>query len=288
MKMIGFAVVMASVPSGAVDLLKLLDPEDKSGDQEKIKKILEGAKSIIGSAAEIDYESELMIGKSLAVEGFKRYGLPVKDNELQQYISLVGNSVARNAGRPNIPYFFVAVQSHLYNAFASPGGIIFITSALLQGMRDESQLAAVLAHEVAHVGHKHALKSIQRARFFDGVGKITVATAKKDKKKEYSEMMDSLQTVLFDKGLDQQMEYEADRSGMNISYRTGYDPSGMLSVLEMLKKKEDTSEKKGTWFSTHPPLSQRIGRCHTEMNRYPDARSLAIVPERFIKYAKRL
>ncbi|MEW5910321.1 MAG: M48 family metallopeptidase, partial [Thermodesulfobacteriota bacterium] len=204
------------------------------------------------------------------------------------YISLLGNALSRNSDRPNIPYFFVAVQSSLFNAFACPGGVIFITSALIKGMRDESHFAAVLSHEIAHVGHKHALKSIQRSKFLEGIGQITVATAKEKKKKEYSEMIDSLETILFDKGLDQQMEFEADLSGMKIAYRTGYDPSGIISVLEMLKKKEEGSEKKGAWFSTHPPLHRRISRCSSEMARYPDAASMAKIPNRFSRYLDRL
>jgi predicted Zn-dependent protease len=288
LKFIGFLGLSQAAPAFAVDLLKLLDPEEKSSDQEKLKKILEGAKNILGSATEIDYESEFLIGKNLALLGFRRYGLPVNDPELQQYVTLLGNTLSRNSDRPNIPYFFVAVQSTLFNAFACPGGIIFITSALIKGMRDESHLAAVLSHEIAHVGHKHALKSIQRSKFFEGIGQITVSTAKESKKREYSEMMESLETVLFDKGLDQQMEFEADLSGMKVAYRTGYDPSGILAVLNMLKKREEGSEKRGTWFSTHPSLHQRISRCSKEMIRYPDGDSMAKVSNRFLQYLKRL
>ena len=261
---------------------KLLDPKSKES------KLLSGAVSILGSASEMDYKSERTIGESLALEGFRRYGLPVKDKALQQYVNLVGNAVARNSGRPNIPYNFVVVDSPLQNAFSCPGGIIFISSGLLKTIQSEDQLAGVLAHEVAHVGHKHALKSIQRAQFFNGVGKITAATMEGKKGEEFENMIGSLQNTLFDKGLDQNMEFEADKSALETVYRTGYDPNGFVDVLKELKGIQSRSTQKGSWFSTHPPLGQRIKNCQAQLRRYPDAKSLAHLRDRFRAYQNRI
>ena len=261
---------------------KLLDPESKES------KMLSGAVSLLGSASEIDYKSERTIGESLALEGFRRYGMPVKDKTLQEYVNLVGNAVARNSGRPNIPYNFVVVDSPLQNAFSCPGGIIFVSSGLLKTIQSEDQLAGILAHEVAHVGHKHALKSIQRAQFFNGVGKITSATMEGKKGKEFENMIGGLQDTLFDKGLDQNMEFEADTSAMDTAYRTGYDPNGLVQVLKELKRIQSKSTQKGSWFSTHPPLGQRIQNCQGQLRRYPDAKTLAHLPDRFHQYQKRI
>ncbi len=261
---------------------KLLDPESKES------KILSGAVSVLGSTSEMDYKSERTIGESLALEGFRRYGLPVKDKALQEYVNLVGNAVARNSDRPNIPYNFVVVESPLQNAFSCPGGIIFISSGLLKTIQSEDQLAGVLAHEVAHVGHKHALKSIQRAQFFNGVGKITSATMEGKKGKEFENMIGSLQDTLFDKGLDQNMEFEADASALKTAYRTGYDPNGFIQVLEELKRIQSQSTQGGSWFSTHPPLGQRIQNCQGQLRYYPDAKTLAHLPDRFKQYQKRV
>ena len=292
-KLLGIVPLLAAQPAMAIDFLKLLEPKkDSTGkegptDLEKALQILQGANDIIGSSVELDYESEMIIGKSVALEGFKRYGLPVKDDPLQNYVNLVGQAVARNFKPQDRTYFFVAVQSEVFNAFSCPGGIIFITSTLIRNLRDESQLAGVLAHEVAHVNLKHALQSIRRAKFFEGVGKITVATTKVEKKEQYKNMINDLQTVLFDQGLDQNMEYEADRYGMEIAYRTGYQPAGFIGVLEMLKQNEAGAVKKGSWFSTHPPLSQRIQRCKAKFQDYPDAGSMATVAHRFMEHRNR-
>ncbi len=275
-------------PAYAMDLFKILDPEGKNKDLQKAKGILEGAESIVAGSVDLDYESELAIGEGLALEGFKRYGLSVKNDDLQQYVNLTGNAVARNSNRPTIPYYFVVVNSPLYNAFSCPGGIIFISSALIGNMQDESELACVLAHEVAHVGHKHALKSLKRAKFLEGVGKISETTMKKDEGKKFNSLIGNLQTVLFDKGLDKTMEYEADLTGMETAYRTGYDPQGLIRVLNMLKAKESGANKKGSWFSTHPPLDTRIKKCGQKLSEYPDSGAMARVRKRFVEYRKKL
>ncbi|MBI4775082.1 MAG: M48 family metalloprotease [Deltaproteobacteria bacterium] len=262
-------------------LLDFLGKEDS-----KERKIFEGVTTLLSGATEIDFESERTIGESLALEGFHRYGLPVNNAALQKYVNLVGMAVARNSTRPTIPYRFVVVQSDILNAFSCPGGIIFVSEGLVKLLDNEAQLACVLAHEVGHVAHKHALQSIRRARFFEGIGKITAANMKGEKGKQFESMIGDLQTVLFDKGLDKAMEFEADQAGMETAYRTGYDPMGMIEVLKALEEVQSRSEKKGSWFSTHPPLDQRIAKLEERLNQYPGRKDLATVERRFQKYEK--
>src|SRR6185369_155559 len=108
-----------------------------------------------------------------------------------------------------------------------------------------------------------------------------------DKGKKFASAIGDMQAVLFDKGLDKEMEFEADSMGMETAYRTGYDPSAMIRVLEKLQKVEATSkDKKGSWFSTHPPLNERIARLRAQLQKYPDYSSLASVHERFMRNAK--
>jgi len=288
LKASGLLLTLLATPAFALDLFKIIDPANKSKDLQKTKDIFKGAGSILASTQELDYHSEFAIGESLALEGFQRYGLPIEDAEFQRYINLVGDAVARHSDRPKIPYYFVVVSSPLYNAFACPGGIIFVSEALVKAMQDESELACVLSHEVSHVTHKHALKTIRRAKFFEGLGTITAATLKGRDGQKFKNIIGGLQSVLFEKGLDKNMEYEADLSAMEIAYRTGYDPNGMIKVLEMLQTREKTAQKSGSWFSTHPPLASRIEKCRARRRQYPDAASLARVKQRFISYRKRI
>ena len=270
------ALVVLPAAGHAASFLDFLDPNTKEG------KILTGAKSVLSSSQQMDYQSERAIGERLAVEGLRRYGMPVNNPTMQHYVNLVGLAVAMNSPRPDIPYRFVVLDSQVQNAFACPGGIIFITSALVQTMQTEAQLAGILAHEVGHVAHRHALKSIQRSQFFSGVGQITAATMKGDKGSQFESMINDMQNVLFDKGLDQNMEYEADATAMETAYRTGYNPVGIMEALQALQRLEASApNKKGSWFSTHPPLGSRIAKNQAQMRKYPDAGSLAVLADRY-------
>ncbi|MFZ4859464.1 MAG: M48 family metalloprotease [Desulfuromonadaceae bacterium] len=278
------ALTMAAdiASAGFLDKLQnLANPDSKEG------KLFSGATQVLSSSRDIDYKTERTIGESLALEGIQRFGIPVKNESLQQYLNLVGNAVAGNSRRATILYQFAVLDSNVQNAFAVPGGVIFVSRALVSILNDESELAAVLAHEVGHVSAKHALKSTQRAQFFEGVGTITAASVRGDKGKKFASAIGDMQAVLFDKGLDKEMEFEADLAAMETAYRTGYDPSALIRVLEKLQQLEASSkDKKGSWFSTHPPLSERIARLRTELRKYPDYAAQASVQERFVKHAK--
>lgn len=263
------------------ELVELADPTSKNG------KILAGATEVLSSSQEMDYATECTVGESLALESLQRFGLPVGDEALQQYVNRVGNAVAANSRRATIPYRFAVLDSPVQNAFAAPGGIIFISRAFLGILENEAELAAVLAHEVGHVAAKHAISSTRRAQFLQGAAKITAATMKKDEGKQLESMVGDLQTLLFDKGLDKDMEFEADSAAMETAYRTGYDPRGMISVLKKLQQIESSSTIKGSWFSTHPPLAERIARLEAQLGNYPDAASLATVADRFVRQVRK-
>jgi predicted Zn-dependent protease len=259
------------------ELQKVVNPNSKE------RKILSGATQVLSSAKEMDYPTERTIGESLALEGMQRFGRPVNNESLQQYVNLVGHAVAANSKRSTIPYQFAVLDSPVQNAFAAPGGVIFISKALLGIIDNEAELAGVLAHEVGHVAGKHAISSIRRAQFLQGAATITAANMKGDKGKQFESMIGDLQSVLFDKGLDKGMEFEADSAALETAYRTGYDPRGLISVLKKMQKIEASSVQKGSWFSTHPPLKERIERLEAQLAKYPDAASLAKVRERFAK-----
>jgi len=279
--LIALSLTAASASAGFFDeVQKFVKPDSKEGQY------LSGATQLLSSSKDVDYKTERIIGESLALEGLQRFGNPVKNESLQQYVNLVGNAVAGNSKRATIPYQFAVLDSQVQNAFAVPGGVIFVSRALVSILEDESELAAVLAHEVGHVAAKHALKSTQRAQFFQGVGKITAASVGGDKGKKFASAIGDMQAVLFDKGLDKDMEFEADLAAMESTYRTGYDPSAMIRVLERLQNLEASStNKKGSWFSTHPPLAERIARLQNQLQKYPDYSSLASVRSRFAKHA---
>jgi len=277
-----FLCSVTTVNAGLLNKLKKFsDPESKES------KILSGTTQLISSTQEMDYQTERTIGETLSLESLQRFGTPVKNEPLQEYVTLVGSAVAATSKRSTIPYRFAVLDTPIYNAFAAPGGIIFISRAMLDLLENEAELAAVLAHEVGHVAERHAVRSIKRAQFFEGVGKLTAASMKGDKGKKFESMIGDIQNVLFDKGLDKEMEFEADRAAVETTLRTGYDPAGMLSVLKKLKRVEAQHTTKGSWFSTHPPLDERIARLEAQLASLGGKKSGVTARERFAASVKK-
>lgn len=258
----------------------------KEGSKER--KTLEGIGTILRGAQGLDYESELALGESLALEGFQRYGMPVEDEHVQRFVNLMGKAVAANSTRPDIPYHFVVVQSPLMNAFSCPGGIVFLSSALVKALKTEAQLAAILSHEVGHVAAKHAVESIQQAQLLQGVTQITTANMNSEEGKKFKKAVSGMKETLFDTGLSHQMEFEADRLSMQTAYRTGYSPKAMYEVLEILQKNQSGATVKGSWYGTHPPLKQRLAKLRVELEKYPDWKELRTSTGRLGWYQKRI
>ena len=266
-------------PANNVEGTNPANPVQKEDTKEE--KIFKGVSNILASQGEMDYDTERVLGERLALEGFKTYGLPVYNYEVHKYVNMVGLAVARNSKRPGLPYRFVVLDSPLMNAFACPGGIVFISSGLVKSLDSEAELAALLGHELAHVGYKHAMNSMKRAKLISGIGQLTAVGMDSEQGKQLEAMVGNLQDVLFDHGLDQDLEYEADLRGMEAAYRTGYNPEGMIKILDALKRNEGQSQKELSWYSTHPPTASRLERCNQAMGYFPDAGNMVFKTGRF-------
>jgi predicted Zn-dependent protease len=183
--------------------------------------------------------------------------------------------VAVYSGRPEIyaGYHFLVLDSPEVNALAAPGGFIFITKGLLDKCRNEEMLGCVLAHEVGHVEAKHGLKSIKKSRLIDAFKIMGQEAARKYGSRELAELTAVFENVLGDiaeslieRGYDRKYEYEADKLGVEIALRTGYDPQGMTSFLQTLADQGEGTGK--GWFQTHPSASDRIERLEKSVSGY--------------------
>lgn len=231
------------------------DPEKA----QQIKQIGGGVTSVASSAAPLSFESERALGGGIAIKAFDQIGPMYPDENLQRYVNLVGRVVAAQSSRPDIPYAFAVIDSPVPNAFAGPGGYIFVTSGSLRFMSNEAELAGVLAHEVAHVTELHMVKTWRRGNFLQGVSEV--ASAADEDAAEYSAAIDQATDTLFNKGLDKNFEYEADMVGLDLAALAGYDPAGLPNFL---KKLASATDKRGGWYSTHPPLTERINRLNQQ------------------------
>jgi predicted Zn-dependent protease len=230
----------------------------------------------------IDYEQERAVGGGVAVKAFEQFGSYYDDPELVRYVTLVGKAVAAKSPRPDLPYAFAVLDNDTPNAFAGPGGYIFISVGTLQNLHDEAQLASILAHEIAHVCHRHALTTLQRAKLLDGVSQ-GASLADPQNAAQYSEVIKNLEDALFNKGLDQKYEYQADLSGTDIAAASGYNPWGLREFLGQLEALIPAGAS-GGWFQTHPSVRERIKRLDVYLNEnYSDFRTLPRAKARFQK-----
>lgn len=197
-------------------------------------------------------QEELSIGRIVSAQLLGAARL-LPDPPLQRYVNLVGRRVAEQAGRKEINWSFGVVDSTALNAFAAPGGYILVTSALLQMLDTEDELAAVLGHEIAHIVRKHHYRVVRKQQMLEFSAKAVTIGG------EAGAMADRLSSMVANvlaRGLDKSAEFEADRDGMVYAARAGYDSSALIRVMEKLAN--EFKDKSGTLLmATHPSASDR-------------------------------
>lgn len=184
---------------------------------------------------------------------------PVDNPEVQRYINRVGLWIALQSERPDLHWQFAVVDSDDIDAFAAPGGYVFITRGLLLRLNNEAELAGVLGHEISHVVLKHHLKALQAAARTSLAGQV--ASYKMAQNGQNSAVFDQASTAarnLYSKGLDKDDEFAADRAGVILAARAGYDPYGLLAVLQTLENVDPKSGRMQLLLATHPSPEARI------------------------------
>ncbi len=182
----------------------------------------------------------------------------VKDEALQKYVNQVGRWVASQSERADLPWKFGVIESDDLNAFAAPGGYVLITKGLYQKLNNEAQLAGVLGHEIAHVVKKHQLKVLQKQQLLNiGAGFVTEKFGKDNK---IAQKAISNGAEISARSLDKNAEYEADRIGMILAARAGYDAFGLAEVLQTIGQTNKTDNSVALLFKTHPHPDERLTR----------------------------
>jgi predicted Zn-dependent protease len=180
----------------------------------------------------------------------------VKDAALQRYVNQVGRWVASQSERPDLPWHFGVIESEDLNAFAAPGGYVVITKGLYRKMQNEAQLAGVLGHEIGHVVKKHHLKVMQKQQLLNiGAGLLGDKYGKDNQTVE--KVIGSGAEVLA-RGLDKDAEYEADRIGLVLATRAGYEPYGLPEVLQAISEADTSDKSVALLFKTHPHPDDRL------------------------------
>lgn len=230
------------------DLLKKI-PTDK------MKK---GAKVVTSAARDFTEEEEADIGRVVAARVLETYPL-AKSDKLQQYVTLVGNTVAAYSSRPTLEWHFAVLDTPVVNAFSCPGGFIFITTGALRQINSEAELAAVLGHEIAHATEKHILREVKRANTISaGMDLAKTTSSGSFLNDSLGEKISNLAyEKLFTTGLSRRDEQEADKVGLEIAAAAGYRTSEFLRFLQSLQELERESEM-SVLTATHPEAAERI------------------------------
>lgn len=238
---------------------------------------------VVGALQPIGEEEEIVLGEAVAVEAFSRFGGEYPNQAWNRYINLVGKTIAEVSDRPTLHYHFAILNSQEQNAFAAPGGYIFITVGLLKTLKNEAELGGVLAHEIAHVTKQHMLDTIRRGAVLGSISELSLTAMKKDPKM-FSNAIEQMTELLFTKGLDKDKEFEADAVGVDYAYRAGYHPQGLKDYLQTLAKEKGHAESR--FFTTHPSITERISKINAVLNGYSDIQGLPFLTTRFQQYVK--
>ncbi|MFL6201322.1 MAG: M48 family metalloprotease [Thermoanaerobaculia bacterium] len=206
----------------------------------------------------IGEEQEIAMGREADQQIVQSLGL-YDDKDVQAYVSRLGKELAASSERPNLPWTFRVVDDPVVNAFALPGGYVYVTRGLMTHLTSEAELASVIGHEIGHVTGRHSVEQMSKAQLAQ-IGLIAGMVLKP----ELAQFGDLAQTglgLLFLK-YSRDDEREADDLGLRYMSRDKYDPREMVGVFEVLRR---VSEAEGNgripgWMSTHPTPENRIGR----------------------------
>jgi predicted Zn-dependent protease len=216
------------------------------------------------AARPVSETEEYYIGRGVAATILTKYSL-YRNQMVTAYVNYVGNTVAMGSPRPYTygGYHFAVLDTDEINAFACPGGTVFVTRGMLKVVRTEDELAAVLSHEVGHVAQKHGLQAISTARWTEVVTTLATETAKTYTAAEMASLVDLFQGSVDDvfktlvvNGYGREQELEADGLAIGCMKTCGYDGRQFVSVLDRLE--QTSKQASGGIFSTHPDLAERI------------------------------
>ena len=281
---------LKNLPTSAAALQNMMKQPGAAGSPSMLETGLSMAKSTGDAFREIPESEEIATGENI-MAGVLGAAPLYNNDRIQRYVNQVGRWVAMHSERPNLPWRVAVLDSPLVNAGAAPGGQIYITSGLLFRMRSESELAGALAHEIAHVVQKHHLKAYQKASAGDaltkGAGALVDSQVKagslgREVGKQAGKLAIGEVRTLILLSLGRPEEEQADRMGMVLAARAGYDLYGLPTVIQIL---QDMSAEQGTLstlYKTHPAPSERLASLDRTIGNSMDAYSnQAVLKERF-------
>lgn len=220
----------------------------------------------------ITAQQEIALGLQAVPEMMAQFGGLDPSREAQAYVQAVGKQLVDNSAAANAPYqfeFYLLADTQTINAFALPGGHVFITAALYDRLETEGQLAGVLAHEIAHVVARHGAERIAQAQLTEGLtGAVVVASYDPDNpNSQYAAQMAQIVGQLVNMRYGREDELESDRLGVRFMAEAGYDPTALIGVMQILAE-ASAGNQQPEFFSTHPNPGNRIAQIEALIAEY--------------------
>jgi predicted Zn-dependent protease len=216
------------------------------------------ASAAVGALNLISVNDEIALGRRAQQE--VRQQVPeLRDRTVSGYIENLGRRIAARADGPRFPYTFDVANSREVNAFALPGGPIWINRGTIDAAQTEAQLAGVIAHEIAHIANRHAAEQITKGTFANvGLGILGAILGGEGRASQIAH---------------RDAEREADTKALQYMRRAGYDPRGMVEFLRILRTQQGRDGgSAATFFSSHPAPADRINRLQQQANRLAGGR----------------
>lgn len=210
-------------------------------------------------------DEEIKLGRQSAPEMISEFGGVSQDKKLRNYVEQIGSRIVSATEAENSPYqfqFHVLADNKTVNAFALPGGQIFITTALLNKLKTEDQIAGVLAHEIAHVINRHSAEHIAKQELTQGLIQATdIASGDPG-------MLSRFVGNMINMKYGREDELESDSYGVKYLIQAGYNPEAMIDVMQALKDATSNAGSGPDFMSTHPSPDNRIAKLKEVIKEY--------------------
>ncbi|MBL4908462.1 MAG: M48 family metalloprotease [Alteromonadaceae bacterium] len=264
----------------------------KIGNFDVGKLVDQGVK--IWDANNIDQAQEVQFGKNMSAVLLGARGL-YQNKNINEYVNQVGMWLAINSSRPDLPWRFGVINSSSINAFAAPGGYVFITLGMLHKLESEAQLAAVLAHEIIHVTQKHYLNALKDSSLRGAITETlfmsaeayqnnTGANVNDQQYRAWAKKITLATQDIYSKGLDKTDEFQADQQGMLLLAKSGYDAYALIDNLQLLASIAADDASLALLYKTHPTAEQRLIALSEQAEKLSGINGLSLVK----RYNKRI
>lgn len=218
-----------------------------------LNRIFSIGRDAVTAVSGVSEQEELAMGREIAGRMLGAAPL-VDDAETQAYVNRVGRWVAAQSERPDLPWRFAVIDTASINAFAAPGGYVLLTRGLYEILDNEAQLAGVLSHEIAHIVRRHHVTVLQKSAALSAGAQL----AQRDNRSALVNNMIGTGAEVFARGLDKGAEHEADAIGVVLAARAGYNPFGLIDVLQKLAARGAEDGSLALLFKTHPAPGDRL------------------------------